>query len=189
MHTVKTKILIAGEGGQGIQTIAKILARSAFTQGLKTLYVPNFGVEQRGGVSVAFVQIANTELTYPKFKKADLLVVLNERAIQRSASYIGPATKIISNSSLITRGLLPADNNVAEIDATNIAQKEFTPQTLSILTLGAILPFLPMLKKEYIKKAIREQLGHKFKEKPELEELNYKALEKGISLTKNNNAS
>ncbi|PIU01637.1 ketoisovalerate oxidoreductase [bacterium (Candidatus Torokbacteria) CG09_land_8_20_14_0_10_42_11] len=183
MDTSKTKILIAGEGGQGIQTIGKILSRAAFAQGLKTLYVPNFGVEQRGGVSVAFVQISEQELSYPKFEKADLLVVLNERAIKRSASYIGPATKIISNNSLIAAEILPANNNVTEIDATNIANKEFTPQTLSILVLGAILPFLPLLKKEYVKKAIGEQLGSKFKAKPELEALNYKALERGIALT------
>jgi len=185
MNKVNTKILIAGEGGQGIQTIGKILARSAFLQNLRTLYVPNFGVEQRGGVSIAFVQISDAELTYPKFAKADLLIVLSERAVQRSASYIGLKTKIISNSSLIARNLLPANNTIAEIDAANIANKEFAPQIISILVLGAILPFLPQLKKEYVKEAIQNQLDNKFKEKPELKNLNYKALEKGITLIKN----
>ena len=39
------------------------------------------------------------------------------------------------------------------------------------------------IQKEYVKKAIGEQLGSKFKAKPELEALNYKALERGIALT------
>ncbi|MFA4880020.1 MAG: 2-oxoacid:acceptor oxidoreductase family protein [Candidatus Doudnabacteria bacterium] len=184
MNALKIKILIAGEGGQGIQTTGKILGEAAFEQGLKALYVPNFGVEQRGGVSVAFVQIADQELTYPKFDKADLLVLLSERSAKRSETYISPQTKIISNSSLVPKNILPAQNTIIEIDATNIANKEFTPQTLSIIVLGAILPFVPILQKDNVEKAIKKQLGSKFKEKPELEELNYKALERGVDLAK-----
>ncbi len=182
MNLENTKILIAGEGGQGVQTTGKILAEAAFHQELKSLYVPNFGVEQRGGVSIAFVQISNQELTYPKFGKADILVVLSERSIKRSENYISPQTKIISNSSLVPKNIFPSENTITEIDATNIVNKEFMPQTLSIVVLGAILPFVPILQKENVKKTIKQQLGSKFKDKPELEELNYKALEKGIDL-------
>ena len=182
MNLENTKILIAGEGGQGVQTTGKILAEAAFHQELKSLYVPNFGVEQRCGVSIAFVQISNQELTYPKFGKADILVVLSERSIKRSENYISPQTKIISNSSLVPKNIFPSENTITEIDATNIVNKEFMPQTLSIVVLGAILPFVPILQKENVKKTIKQQLGSKFKDKPELEELNYKALEKGIDL-------
>ena len=182
MNLENTKILIAGEGGQGVQTTGKILAEAAFHQELKSLYVPNFGVEQRGGVSIAFVQISNQELTYPKFGKADILVVLSERSIKRSENYISPQTKIISNSSLVPKNIFPSENTITEIDATNIVNKEFMPQTLSIVVLGAILPFVPILQKENVKKTIKQQLGSKFKDKPELEGLNYKALERGIDL-------
>jgi 2-oxoglutarate ferredoxin oxidoreductase subunit gamma len=49
------KIALAGEGGQGVQSIAEILAEAANEGGKNALYIPNFGVEQRGGVSIAFV--------------------------------------------------------------------------------------------------------------------------------------
>ena len=48
----RTKIVLAGEGGQGVQSIAKILVEAGYEAGKQVLYIPNFGVEQRGGVSV-----------------------------------------------------------------------------------------------------------------------------------------
>jgi 2-oxoglutarate ferredoxin oxidoreductase subunit gamma len=41
------KILLAGEGGQGVQAIAEILSRAAFLENKKALYIPNFGVEHQ----------------------------------------------------------------------------------------------------------------------------------------------
>jgi 2-oxoglutarate ferredoxin oxidoreductase subunit gamma len=51
MEQIK-KIIIAGEGGQGIQTIAHAFARAAFLDDLNVSFMPNYGVEQRGGVSL-----------------------------------------------------------------------------------------------------------------------------------------
>ena len=47
------KIAAAGEGGQGVQALAETLALAAYRAGLNALYIPNFGIEQRGGVSLA----------------------------------------------------------------------------------------------------------------------------------------
>jgi len=91
------KILIAGEGGQGIQTIAQVLARAAFREGKNTLYIPNFGVEQRGGASIAFLVIDKNPVVYPKFEKADVLATLSERVKDQVKKYQGPKTKIISD--------------------------------------------------------------------------------------------
>ena len=49
----------------------------------ESLYIPNFGVEQRGGVSVAYVQIGNDAIGAPKFEIGDIVVALSERAIYR----------------------------------------------------------------------------------------------------------
>jgi len=95
------KILIAGEGGQGIQTAARVLAQAAFNEGKKVLYIPNFGVEQRGGISLAFVVIDNQPVVYPKFEKADILVVLSPQAIDRVKNYQSLKTKLIKPASNI----------------------------------------------------------------------------------------
>lgn len=111
------KILIAGEGGQGIQTIAQVLAKAAFKEEKKSLYIPNFGVEQRGGASIAFVVIDKNPVAYPKFEKADILAILSARVKERVEKYQGPNTKVISdkNNLLVLKKIL---------ELTKIVRKE-----------------------------------------------------------------
>ena len=123
------KILIAGEGGQGIQTAAQVLARAAFKEGKNALYIPNFGVEQRGGASIAFLTIDKAPVVYPKFEKADILAILSEKVKKRVKKYQGPKTKVISekNNLLILKKIL---------DLTKIVKKE-TVRTALKEKLGA----------------------------------------------------
>lgn len=95
------RIALAGEGGQGVQLVGEVLAEAAHRSGLESLYIPNFGVEQRGGVSIAFVQISDRPIGAPKFKKADVLVALSKRAVARTKVYIQPNTTYIFESSAL----------------------------------------------------------------------------------------
>lgn len=98
------KVAIAGEGGQGVQSIAEILAEAANEEGKNALYIPNFGVEQRGGVSIAFVQVSDGEIGAPKFQKADILIPVSPRAVERTKTYAGKDTVYIYDNSLIQEG-------------------------------------------------------------------------------------
>lgn len=95
------KIALAGEGGQGVQSIAEILAEAANEDGKNALYIPNFGVEQRGGVSIAYVQISDGPIGAPKFQKADILIPLSPRAVKRTRMHAGKETVYIYDNSLI----------------------------------------------------------------------------------------
>ncbi|MEK7189607.1 MAG: 2-oxoacid:acceptor oxidoreductase family protein, partial [Patescibacteria group bacterium] len=81
------KILLAGDGGQGIQLLADIICRAAIDKGLYATSIPNYGLEQRGGVSLAFIQISDKEIVYPKFTKPDILLVMSEQARERVKNY------------------------------------------------------------------------------------------------------
>jgi hypothetical protein len=61
----RIKIVLAGEGGHGVQSVAKILVEAAYEANKEVLYIPNFGVEQRGGVSIAFCQISDEKIGEP----------------------------------------------------------------------------------------------------------------------------
>ncbi len=95
------KIAVAGEGGQGVQALAETLSLAAFRAGLNALYIPNFGIEQRGGVSLAFVQISPGAIGSPKFLQADLAAALSPRSLRRSGQYLGPETIVLYDNSLI----------------------------------------------------------------------------------------
>lgn len=95
------KIALAGEGGQGVQSVAEILAEAANEDGKQALYIPNFGVEQRGGVSIAYVQIGDENIGAPKFNAADILIPLSPRAVERTKEHAGKDTVYIYDNSLI----------------------------------------------------------------------------------------
>lgn len=95
------KVVFAGEGGQGVQLAGELLADAAYGTGLETVYIPNFGVEQRGGVSIAFVQVSKEPIGAPKFARADILVVLSPRSVERTRGYLKPGTIYIYESSSI----------------------------------------------------------------------------------------
>lgn len=81
------KILLAGDGGQGIQTIAEVICKAAFQKNWHVSYIPNYGLEQRGGVSLAFVQISDKEIAYAKFTTPDVLVIMSKQARTRIKNY------------------------------------------------------------------------------------------------------
>ncbi|HBU06706.1 MAG TPA: hypothetical protein DEB09_01335 [Candidatus Magasanikbacteria bacterium] len=81
------KILLAGDGGQGIQLISDLLTQASFANGFFVSQIPNYGLEQRGGVSLSFLIISDKEISYPKFTKPDILLVMSEQARKRMDRY------------------------------------------------------------------------------------------------------
>ena len=101
MSLVQKRIVLGGEGGQGVQSAADILAQAAFEEGHEALYIPNFGIEQRGGVSLAFVQVGEKPIGSPKFLRADLVVALSARSLARLQPYMGEESMILYDNSLL----------------------------------------------------------------------------------------
>lgn len=175
-------IIIAGEGGQGVQKISEILAQAAFGQGFKTTYIPNFTVQQRGGVSLAFVRISEQPIVYPKFERADMAIVLSGRSIEQIKRFLTSDTVLIYNDTLVSQLHLEGVKSKIQsrVDATNIA-KQINPRVFNIIMLGKIVKEIKVIDLESIKKELRAIFGGKYKEKPELEEQNNDALEIGYN--------
>lgn len=178
------KLVLAGEGGQGVQSVANIIVEAANNIGKEALYIPNFGVEQRGGVSISYVQISEEKIGAPKFKKADIVIALSQRAVIRTNEYVDEHTIFIYDADLDNvQENLPKDvGRVIPIPAIRIAKEELHPRVFNIIILGAIIDLLKVIPLEGIKDALEQKLGYKFAKKPELRELNFKALDKGIGL-------
>ncbi len=178
----RVKMVLAGEGGQGVQSIAKILVEAGYEAQKNVLYIPNFGVEQRGGVSIAFCQIADEKIGEPRFSKSDIAILLSDRAIERCSTYIDKNTTVIYDSSVCTIKPEVEAKEVIAIPANEIANKELSARVFNIIVLGALLNATKVVSMDNIKSSMEYALGKKFAAKPELRELNYKALERGMSL-------
>ena len=178
----RTKIVLAGEGGQGVLSIAKILVEAGYEAGKQVLYIPNFGVEQRGGVSIAFCQIADERIGEPRFAKGDIIIMLSDRAIDRSEAYVSENSTVVYDTSVCTKKPQVKSKQVIGVDANKIANEKLSARVFNIIILGVLLAATNVLRLEDIKNAMEMALGKKFDAKPELRELNYKALEMGMEM-------
>jgi 2-oxoglutarate ferredoxin oxidoreductase subunit gamma len=159
-----TNLLISGEGGQGIQTIAKILAISAAESGYEVSSIPAFGVEQRGTPSLAFVIISKDKIYYPRFDRADYVVILQKRAVPKVEEYISPNTKVIFDSSTTSSDDLPKITQlIYGTPATKYAYEKFIRKTFNIIIAGKLSTLLNLDEKTTWN-AIEKVLGRKFKD-------------------------
>jgi len=180
------KIALAGEGGQGVQSVANILTDAAYDEGYEALYIPNFGVEQRGGVSIAFVQISDGPIGSPKFKIGDIVIALSDRAVRRTKMYCGPKTLFVYDDNIkgIENDLPDNGARILAIPAIKIAKQELHPRVFNVVIMGAVIGVTGIVTVERAREAIEKKLGYKFEKDPSLRELNYKALDRGIQLVK-----
>ncbi len=178
----RSKIVLAGEGGQGVQSIAKILVEAAYAADKKVLYIPNFGVEQRGGVSIAFCQVSDTDIGEPRFSKGDIVMMLSDRAIDRCKCYVDEKTTVVYDTSVCTKKPEMKAKNIIGIPANKIANDELSSRVFNMIVMGAIIKATNVIDVKYVKDAMEHALGKKFAVKPELRELNYKAIERGMQL-------
>ena len=178
---MKTTILIAGEGGQGIQTIAKILSDTAAQTKTEVCYIPSFGVEQRGTPSMAFITLSDKKILYPKFETANYVVVLQKRAVPHILSYINSDTKVIFDSSTISASDLKSAGRLSGIPATKIAYEESFPKSFNVIVVGKLSQILGY-DENIVWNVIEKVLGKKFKT-AEIKESNKKAFAIGRSFT------
>lgn len=175
------RVALAGEGGQGVQSIAEIMAEAAYENNQQAIYIPNFGLEQRGGVSIAFIQVSDKRIGAPKFFKADVVVALSERAVARTLSYSGPETVYVYDSSfkLGPEELPKVARKIVCIPAIETANKELHPRVFNIIIMGFVIGVSGLVSFEAAKAALEHKLGDKFQKNPDLRDLNFKALEIG----------
>lgn len=178
------KIALAGEGGQGVQSVAEIIAEAAYNEKKQTIYIPNFGLEQRGGVSIAFIQVSDTRIGAPKFNKADVVLALSERAIARTAAYSDENTLFVYDSSFkINPDEMPKKvKRIISLPAIDTANRELHPRVFNIIIMGAVIGLTNVVSFETAKQSLEHKLGYKFESNPELRTLNFKALEIGKEL-------
>lgn len=164
------KILIVGEGGQGVQLAAELLAHAAFLENKETSLIPNFGVEQRGGVSIAFV-VVNEDAGYPKFDKADYLVLLCDRGFERIKRYICQDTVVFAGPEITISPEI--EGKWIKIEAGDTPLK-----VTNMLMLGQLINQSKIIEKETLKRVLEEKLEAKFQADPTLKDLNFKAIDR-----------
>jgi 2-oxoglutarate ferredoxin oxidoreductase subunit gamma len=177
------KILLAGEGGQGVQTVAKVITLAAQKSGKSSSYIPSFGVEQRGGVSLAYIQLDNQPVPYPRFEKSDILVVFCKRAIEPTKKFISDETLyIFDNSAIADEALEPIKSKVKKyiaVPAQKVAREKYSTKILNMVFLGVLANQLKEIGFQKVEDAVLKTLAEKIAKDPKIKDMNLNALHEG----------
>jgi 2-oxoisovalerate ferredoxin oxidoreductase beta subunit len=153
---------LAGAGGDGAQTAALLLARTAMGQGCDATHIPSYGPESRGGTSYADVHIAAREVLDPAAPRPHGLVAFNRPSLVRFGPNVRDGGTIIYDSSVIADpGPLPPGRRVAAVPLTGIATRLQHPVMKNIVALGALQAATGLFTPESFVATLRQVLGKK----------------------------
>ena len=171
---MKTDMVIAGVGGQGILSIAAALGSAALDNNLHMKQAETHGMSQRGGDVQSFMRISDKPVYSDLIPKggADIILSVEPMEALRYLPYLKKGGYVVANSSpFINIPNYPDEDELVKtikalpnyvlIDADKIA-KEVTGSTraFNFVMLGAASPFIDV-PFEYLEEGIRKIFSRK----------------------------
>lgn len=169
------KILLAGQGGQGVLSAGRFLVESGLREGKEVTYLPAYGAEMRGGTANCSVTISDEPIASPLCNKPDVLIAMNMPSFHRFAGNVQPGGYIFVNSSLSDSDCGRDDVTVYSIPANDLAIEAGSVKSANMVIVGALFGALHVVKEESILECLKE----KFPGKPKVVEMNARAFEAG----------
>ena len=186
---MKTDMVIAGVGGQGILSIAAALGSAALDNNLHMKQAETHGMSQRGGDVQSFMRISDRPIYSDLIPKggADIILSVEPLEALRYLPYLKKGGYVVTNSTpFINITDYPEQEKLEEtikalpnyvlIDADRIAKEDVgSARVFNFVMLGAASPFIDV-PFEYLEQGIREIFEKKGEE---VVDMNIKALHAG----------
>ncbi|MDR1565924.1 MAG: indolepyruvate oxidoreductase subunit beta [Treponema sp.] len=181
---MKTDIIFAGVGGQGVLSMAAIIAQAAVKAGFAVRQSEVHGMAQRGGAVLAHLRISDKPIASDLVPRgaADLIISMEPLESLRYAAWLSPEGALVTASEpfvnipnypelsavLNAIGTFPLSRIV---EASSLAKEAGLPRAVNMVIVGAASPFLP-LKAEVLEDTIAAMFTGK---DPAVTEANRKA--------------
>jgi len=173
---MKTDIILAGVGGQGILSIAATIGTAAVNLGLQIKQAETHGMSQRGGDVQSHFRLSDSMIASDLIPlgKADIILSVEPMESLRYLPYLSPEGWLITNTKpLINIPNYPEEeavmaevkkikNHIA-IDAEQMAKDLGNPKAANIVMLGAASEFIGIAFEE-LEKALQTIFGRKGEE-------------------------
>ena len=173
------RFLLSGSGGQGVITMAILLAEAAaIHEGLVAVQSQSYGPEARGGATRSDVIISDTEIYFPKVLQPNVLVALTNEASAKYLPLIRPGGLCLYESDLV-RPSKRIDATLKGLPLFQAVKDTFgKTQTFNICVLGALVTLTGAVRVDSLRKVLEGRFA------PAFHQANNKALELGADLAR-----
>lgn len=177
----RKNIILAGVGGQGLLTLASIIAKACINANINVLVSEIHGMAQRGGSVEVHVRIGNVNSPLIPFGAADFIISLEPIEALKAARYLNEKSTVVLNTKMIPppvvnmglskypdlKEILTKLSEIAGtiyfFNATEIAEKLGNVQMTNVVMLGAFLKVTRMpFNYEHVVNAIKQVLPEKY---------------------------
>ena len=170
-------IRIAGFGGQGVVSAGILLAQAGVENKLNASWLPSYGPEMRGGTANCSVVVSDGEVYTPIVSVPDTVIVMNEPSLPKFEPMLKKGGLLILNSSLVNSRPVRKDIQVICVPCNQIAEKVGMARVANLVALGAFIKATGAVTLESVAHAMKKVYK---RAKPEMLELNQKALQAGF---------
>ena len=154
---MKCDVILAGVGGQGVLSVATIIAQAAVNDGLNVRQSEVHGMAQRGGAVLAHLRISDGAIPSDLVPKgcADIIISMEPLESLRYTAWLSPSGALVSASEPFVN--IPAYPELGDvlaairgfpqhriIDAAKLAKEAGLARAVNTVMVGAASPFLPL---------------------------------------------
>ena len=154
---MKCDLILAGVGGQGVLSVAAIIAQAAVSEGFAVRQSEVHGMAQRGGAVLAHLRISDGFIASDLVPRgaADIIISMEPLESLRYAEWLAPSGILVSAAEpLININNYPALPEIISaikgfplwrlIEAASLAKDAGLSRAVNTVMVGAASPFLPL---------------------------------------------
>jgi len=153
---VRSTVLIAGSGGQGVLLAGKVLAEAALSERMNVTWYPSYGAAMRGGPANCTVIISDFPIGSPVASKVDVLVVLSRMSLSSFEDRLQVGGLLVMDSSNIKAYPGRDDLNLVDVPVRSLGPAIEQQKLSNIVLLGVFIAKTGILSTDSITEAIRK---------------------------------
>ena len=187
---MKTDIILAGVGGQGILSIATVIGTAAMANNLYIKQAETHGMSQRGGAVQSDLRLSDRPIASDLIPlgQADIILSVEPMEALRYLPFLKPDGWVVTSSAPMINvpdypevervlDVLRARERTVLVDADRLATEAGNIKASNMVMLGAATPFIHLTAPD-MEQAIRTIFGRKG---DEVVAVNIEALRRGIA--------
>ncbi len=180
---MEMSLVIGGIGGQGVQTIGRMITYAANEAEYYTTFLPAYGGAMRGGTSNCSIMISDEEIAAPTKQFVDCVIAMGTEALQELQGRVRRGGLLIVNTSIVKELPDRDDVCVVGIPAINIAEECGSAKSMNVVMLGFFAQRAGVIPTDIMHDVVMNEMGRR----SQFIEVNRKAFWAGVEYAKSAN--